>query len=396
MWWLDDVDGDTVRDAGIFNDQVRDLDTTPESLGPEGFTVLCRAPIEFAGARNTRILVSWDDLEAIARDEAPPDADVMRGWRGNWAKDANRWTIRVGHGHMGFSHNGHGTSWIGLTPHEASGMLRKGRDNGWLKVDEAVVRKTFADRVYSGEIKADDAVRAAFQTIGEWHDSDSNVSVYEYMCMTAEQYAEFARSPWRITSILRVEKQCNMCGLSLMLDEPHSDGYSGIVDVEARGHYASTPGNGAGALDDMRTYKFSLCEFCVDHLMSHMVIKPRVYEHDMDMNNCGYIEFRPAAQRVKDDAWREMKDKFFDEYERRSAARKLYADPLWRAAMNVAALPRVAAAPLTDAERAMVEEVGADARWIPHDQFVDGLPRQIKDALIGSPDDVSLKLDSEK
>ncbi len=103
---------------------------------------------------------------------------------------------------------------------------------------------------------------------------------------------------------------CNLCGLSgsdLGEGTPNFGIFHG-VELEARGGYASTPGNGDGALDDCTSYHFRLCEFCLDFLFSNAVIPPKVWDD-------GQEEFRPAKERVAQDDWRnhrvqEWKDRF--------------------------------------------------------------------------------------
>lgn len=110
----------------------------------------------------------------------------------------------------------------------------------------------------------------------------------------------------------------------------------GLVNQEVYGSYFSTPGNGDGALDDMTTYTFSLCEFCLDWLFTRFVTPPKVnpytfasspftalqgfgshIEIDLDTTE----EWRPAEQRVREDEWRRKKDEYFKEATRRGAKR---------------------------------------------------------------------------
>ncbi len=55
---------------------------------------------------------------------------------------------------------------------------------------------------------------------------------------------------------------CNMCGELCSLGPQRNKG--GLVNQTVDGNYDSTPGNGQGALDDCTSYRFSLCEFCLD------------------------------------------------------------------------------------------------------------------------------------
>ena len=117
---------------------------------------------------------------------------------------------------------------------------------------------------------------------------------------------------------------CNACGLSTAL--PDYDGPPGIVEypggligAAVDGGFSSTPGNGWGALDDCTVYSFSLCEFCCDALMATFVIPPVVrdtVEHDVTE------VFRPAAQRVREDAWRKDGGEYTWEADRRAALRR--------------------------------------------------------------------------
>ena len=60
---------------------------------------------------------------------------------------------------------------------------------------------------------------------------------------------------------------CNWCDESCSIgpeDNEHNPNTPhGMIDACVRGHYNSTPGNGYGALDDITSYRFSLCEFCL-------------------------------------------------------------------------------------------------------------------------------------
>jgi hypothetical protein len=87
------------------------------------------------------------------------------------------------------------------------------------------------------------------------------------------------------------------------------------------GHYASTPGNGHGALDDTTAYKFSLCEWCLDWLFTQFKIPPVVREWYFDGRRGKPEEWRPAAQRVSEDDWRTFKKEFSEEAAKRDAAR---------------------------------------------------------------------------
>jgi hypothetical protein len=113
---------------------------------------------------------------------------------------------------------------------------------------------------------------------------------------------------------------CNSCGESCSLGTLHDDVQSngGLIDAEVQGGYNSTPGNGAGALDDMTSYKFSLCEFCLDHLFQQFKIPPTVYDFiDDEIAE----PWRSAHQRVTEDEWRKQKKEFYEEYFRRNQLR---------------------------------------------------------------------------
>lgn len=110
------------------------------------------------------------------------------------------------------------------------------------------------------------------------------------------------------------EAICNLCGLTCNLGDagPH-----GLIDAAVSGGYESTPGNGRGALDDMSTYRFNLCEFCLDWLFRAFRVSPIVQTYD------GEVEpFVPAEDRVRLHEWRRMKDEFFTEQFRREARRR--------------------------------------------------------------------------
>jgi hypothetical protein len=108
---------------------------------------------------------------------------------------------------------------------------------------------------------------------------------------------------------------CNLCGHPCSLGPERNMG--GLVNQTVDGNYDSTPGNGQGALDDCTTYRFSLCEFCLDWLFQQFVVPVTVFSYQGD----GEEPFRPAAVRVRDEEWREQKDRFYEEAKRRADSR---------------------------------------------------------------------------
>lgn len=112
---------------------------------------------------------------------------------------------------------------------------------------------------------------------------------------------------------------CNLCGepCGLVVDHggtPYTE-HMGLF-AEVTGGYESTPGNGQGALDDCTTYRFAICEFCLDWLFTQFKIPPQVSWMDGTLD-----PFRPATQRVEEDDWRRMKDEFRIEAARRALLR---------------------------------------------------------------------------
>lgn len=116
--------------------------------------------------------------------------------------------------------------------------------------------------------------------------------------------------------------------------DPAHDEY-GLVNQEVSGGYQSTVGNGHGALDDLNTYRFSLCEFCLDHLFQQFVIPVKVGEFCLSQMVKGNgdrfvpqstfnenVPFRRAAQRLEEDEWRRDKHSFYREHARRNQARR--------------------------------------------------------------------------
>lgn len=112
------------------------------------------------------------------------------------------------------------------------------------------------------------------------------------------------------------------------------DDAAGLIDCKVSGGYHSTAGNGYGALDDSTSYRFSLCEFCLDWLFDQFKIHPATSNYVADLfkihsATSDYVAggisdepWKPAAKRVKEDDWRRMKEGFFKEYHRRAALRK--------------------------------------------------------------------------
>jgi hypothetical protein len=115
------------------------------------------------------------------------------------------------------------------------------------------------------------------------------------------------------------DHQCNLCGLSCSLDdEDNPTGASyGLLDQKVSGGYSSTPGNGAGALDDSMEYTFSLCEFCLDWLFVQCKIPPKVYCYIDGKSDT----WRSARQRITQDDWRRFKEKSLALLDRHDKAR---------------------------------------------------------------------------
>jgi len=112
--------------------------------------------------------------------------------------------------------------------------------------------------------------------------------------------------------------RCNLCGLPCSAGKGrHIDHEAGLIDASVTGGYESTPGNGYGALDDASTYRFSLCEFCLDWLFSQFKVPVVVNDYTAGRSEV----WCPAAERVKKDDWRTGKDVFFKEAARREKAR---------------------------------------------------------------------------
>ncbi len=121
------------------------------------------------------------------------------------------------------------------------------------------------------------------------------------------------------------EVTCNLCGLSCDLpagptDDPKPDPH-GLIEEIVAGHYASTPGDGHGALDDCTTYEFSMCEFCLDWLFQQFKLPPKVRKITVDGAVLSEERWRSASQRVAEDEWRRFGDEFKIESMKRSSAR---------------------------------------------------------------------------
>lgn len=119
---------------------------------------------------------------------------------------------------------------------------------------------------------------------------------------------------------------CNLCGLTCVLgcDDHPCKGPHGLINKVIMGGYESTAGNGHGALDDITSYRFSLCEFCLDWLFGQFripVMQGEYMAFDNIITGEGEV-WRPAAQRVAEDEWRSMKKEFQAEHDRRAEARK--------------------------------------------------------------------------
>lgn len=118
----------------------------------------------------------------------------------------------------------------------------------------------------------------------------------------------------------RQDVLCNLCGFTCML---RGEQLGGLIKETVVGGYFSTPGNGGGALDDLRAHTFSLCEFCLDWLFAQFAIRVNFAEEMIcgGRHEVGEV-WRPAAERVASDEWRRMKEEFTAESARRAAARE--------------------------------------------------------------------------
>lgn len=110
---------------------------------------------------------------------------------------------------------------------------------------------------------------------------------------------------------------CNFCGLSCQLGDSDFHENHGLINQTVMGGYHSTPGNGEGTLDDMQVYRFSLCEFCLDHLFGKFKIPPRVTEYHGTESE----SWISAKDRVDRDEWRKMKKEFEENVKRHDEAR---------------------------------------------------------------------------
>lgn len=116
---------------------------------------------------------------------------------------------------------------------------------------------------------------------------------------------------------------CNLCGNLCALtraDGVVEDKRAGLQNAEVSGGYHSTAGNGYGALDDMTSYHFSLCEFCLDWLFSQFVVPVKMTDYGTG-NEESEEKFRPAEVRVREDEWRSYKSEFFLAFNSRNADR---------------------------------------------------------------------------
>lgn len=115
----------------------------------------------------------------------------------------------------------------------------------------------------------------------------------------------------------QIDPICNMCGYSCRLSDNWEDDVNGLF-CSVEGRYSSTPGNGYGALDDCSSYKFALCEFCLDWMFTQFKIPVQVIN---TLNNVVENKFRSAIQRVAEDDWRKDEEGFYQEYLKRANAR---------------------------------------------------------------------------
>lgn len=121
------------------------------------------------------------------------------------------------------------------------------------------------------------------------------------------------------------EALCNLCSLPCAFDteiEPSARGAYGLGAV-AQGHYQSSPGAGAGALDDGVAYSFNLCEWCLDWLFSNFRRPPSMHNYLGDCKSKIDEPYEPAELRARRRHEGDTLYAYFvEEHARRRAARR--------------------------------------------------------------------------
>ena len=89
------------------------------------------------------------------------------------------------------------------------------------------------------------------------------------------------------------DKLCNMCGETTNADLTGESGGSedGLIDAKVHGGYYSP------ALRDMSMYKFSFCEYCLDHIFQQCINPPKAWEY------C-FIDYQPIEEQLKDEKYK--------------------------------------------------------------------------------------------
>lgn len=112
------------------------------------------------------------------------------------------------------------------------------------------------------------------------------------------------------------DKLCNMCGESLcpnLMGEEDTSEY-GLVDAKVEGGYYSP------ALSDCSIYKFSFCEYCLDHIFQQCVKPPQGWDYY-------YSNYQPIEDSLNDYKYvhgklYEYQGKTLEEKHRRDAIRR--------------------------------------------------------------------------
>jgi len=116
-----------------------------------------------------------------------------------------------------------------------------------------------------------------------------------------------------------------MCGETCILGGDGAGGENyGLINAKVSGGYHSTVGCGkCGALDDLRAYRFSLCEFCLEAIFDRCAVPPEVFEYSL----CDGDEFPTnetwlnGEQRIAQDSWRKSPEHYRAERARRAGKR---------------------------------------------------------------------------
>ncbi len=188
-----------------------------------------------------------------------------------------------------------------------------------------------------------------------WRDEHVPESLWNKACENSDKAKRCEQDRDDVCAICAeiLNVKCNLCGHLCALGEAKQNEpdrmLGGLLGAQVNGGHYSTAGNGYGALEDGCSYRFSLCEFCLDWLFNQFKVPVKVHDYiDGDP-----AKWEAADERVKRYAGKPLAEVYRVEADKRAKSR---GKPLNTSRADVA-YPMCAAPGCTNL---------ADPRWFIH------------------------------